>query len=310
MKTRSSQTTGSGSQESALPAQAIAATGEQPLFRGLMAVAAGFSSRQSGSLRRTPDTASQAWMIYCVSGGGWCSAGSRLEAVRKGDLLVVPPETMFACSAHSSTPWTIYWVRATGALLHEYLRELTARRAMTVLRVGEDPQLIRLFNEIRQSLQRGTKFATLLRASHGLAYLFSFLIQKRCETPTEDSDTVQKVAEAIIDMSERLADPLRVAALARSANLSRAYFREIFKAQTGCSPREYLHLLRIHRACEFLRTTTLPIKEIASRVGYRDPFHFSRQFKAFKGLSPSQYRTPWAERRDPRQMSRQTSEIK
>jgi AraC-like DNA-binding protein len=34
----------------------------------------------------------------------------------------------------------------------------------------------------------------------------------------------------------------------------------------------------------------LNVKEIATRLGYQDQFHFSRQFKAFQGASPSEYR--------------------
>jgi AraC family transcriptional regulator, arabinose operon regulatory protein len=285
------ETTLGRSQECAVPERVVAAAGhEHPLLRALLAAGAGFSSRQTGPLPHPPNSCSQAWMIYCVKGGGWCEAGGRLQAVHKGDLLVLPPETPFACGAHASTPWTIHWACAKGMLLPEYLRELAADGRMALLRIGEDPQIIRLFNEILQSLQRGTSFANLLQASHALAYLLSCLIQRCRESSPQDSDTVQKVAEAIIYMSERLAEPLRVTALAHLASLSPAYFGELFKAQTGCSPRDYLHLLRIHRACQLLQTTTLTIKEVATRVGYQDPFHFSRQFKAFEGLSPSEYR--------------------
>ena len=51
-------------------------------------------------------------------------------------------------------------------------------------------------------------------------------------------------------MSEHLDQP-RVSALAALANLSPAHFTVLFKEQTGCCPRDYLHLLRIHRACQF-----------------------------------------------------------
>ena len=100
----------------------------------------------------------------------------------------------------------------------------------------------------------------------------------------------QKVAEAIIYMSEHLDQPMRVSALAALANLSATHFSVLFKEQTGCSPRDYLHLLRIHSACQLLRTSNLNVKEIAARLGYQDQFHFSRKFKAFSGVPPSLYR--------------------
>jgi AraC-like DNA-binding protein len=81
-----------------------------------------------------------------------------------------------------------------------------------------------------------------------------------------------------------------MSALAALANLSQAHFSVLFKEQTGCSPRDYLHLLRIHRACQLLRDPALSVKEVATRLGYQDQFHFSRQFKAFQGMSPSEYR--------------------
>jgi AraC-like DNA-binding protein len=178
-----------------------------------------------------------------------------------------------------------------GALLPDYLEELTAGAHAPLLRVGEDPQMLRLFNEILHSLQRGTGLAELLRASYTLAHLLAVLIEKRCgNCAPADADTIQRVAEAIIHMSEHLNEPIRVSALAQSASLSPAYFSELFKQQTGCAPRDYLHLLRIHRACQLLRTTGLSIKQISARLGYQDQFHFSRQFKAFQGLSPTEYR--------------------
>jgi AraC family transcriptional regulator, transcriptional activator of pobA len=48
--------------------------------------------------------------------------------------------------------------------------------------------------------------------------------------------------------------------------------------------------LRIHHACQMLGSEKLSVKEIAARLGYQDPFHFSRRFKAFQGVSPTEYR--------------------
>ena len=93
-----------------------------------------------------------------------------------------------------------------------------------------------------------------------------------------------------IDYLELPIQTLKVGALAAFCNLSAAHFTVVFKQETGCSPRDYLNLLRIHRACEWLQGTSLPMKEIAARLGYQDPFHFSRRFKEFQGVSPTEYR--------------------
>jgi AraC-like DNA-binding protein len=120
--------------------------------------------------------------------------------------------------------------------------------------------------------------------------MLAILIEQRSSSSEPDLSTSRKVADAIIFMSEHLHEPVKVSALARLANLSSTYYSGLFKEQTGCAPRDYLHLLRIHRACQLLRETELSIKQIAARVGYQDPFHFSRQFKTFHGVSPTEFR--------------------
>jgi len=280
-----------GEQQVLLPAAAIkAALRDHPLLHGLLAVGAGYAPRAAGHLRRPPQDISGALLVYCVKGGGWCELAGQLHTVRPGDLLVLPPDVPHTCGAHVSNPWTIHWALAAGGNIREYLNELGVSAKAPMVWMGDDLQLARLFNEVVRTLAQGATFLNLLHASHALAHLLAVMIRHRHEQTRDTSDSVQKVAEGIIYMSEHLDQPMRVSALAALANLSPAHFSMLFKEQTGCSTRDYLHLLRIHRACQLLRTSTLNVKEIASRLGYQDQFHFSRQFKAFQGVSPSDYR--------------------
>ena len=56
------------------------------------------------------------------------------------------------------------------------------------------------------------------------------------------------------------------------------------------TPKEYLMNVRIEKACEFLSYTNLGIKEIALSIGFDDQMYFSRVFKKYKRLNPSEYR--------------------
>jgi AraC-like ligand binding domain/Helix-turn-helix domain len=68
-----------------------------------------------------------------------------------------------------------------------------------------------------------------------------------------------------------------------------------YLSELGVSTRASLvrmgeDLLRIHRSRQLLRSSAQNVKEIATRLGYQDQFHFSGQFKAFQGVSSSEYR--------------------
>ena len=78
--------------------------------------------------------------------------------------------------------------------------------------------------------------------------------------------------------------------LAEEAGLSRAAFARNFSASVGEPPHSYLTRWRMGIAAQLLERTDLRLGEIASRVGYRSEFSFSRAFKLARGVSPIHYR--------------------
>jgi AraC-like DNA-binding protein len=291
MAERGPRPTGAGAQQRlVLPAPIIHSVWHRPLVSGLLATGAGYFPKTAGLLWRQPAGTDQLGLLYCVKGAGWCEVNGKRHNVRPGDLVVLPPRAPCACGATDPHPWTLHLAEAIGTQVPEYIRELGASPEHPIVWVGEDLQLVFLFNEVRQTLGRGFAFLQLLRASHALAYLLALLIQHRRERSRDAGEGLEKVARCIIYMSEHLDQPLKVSHLSALANLSPAHFTALFKQQTGSAPRDYLHLLRMHRACQWLTGGNLSLKEIAGSLGYQDQFHFSRKFKAFSGLAPSEYR--------------------
>jgi len=82
-----------------------------------------------------------------------------------------------------------------------------------------------------------------------------------------------------------------VQSLAHACHLSRAAFARRFTALTGQPPLAYLTWWRMTIAARMLRTSGLPLQEIAGRVGYGTEFAFSKAFKRELGVSPSRFRS-------------------
>ena len=78
--------------------------------------------------------------------------------------------------------------------------------------------------------------------------------------------------------------------LAQEAALSRAAFARNVSTSVGEPPHTYLTRWRMGITAQLLEETDLRLSEIASRVGYRSEFSFSRAFKLARGVSPIQYR--------------------
>jgi len=69
-----------------------------------------------------------------------------------------------------------------------------------------------------------------------------------------------------------------------------SYLSYFFKEQTGENFIDYLNKVRIEKAKELLKDSSMSLSEIASQVGYSNAGYFNRIFKKIVGITPGQYR--------------------
>jgi AraC-like DNA-binding protein len=79
-------------------------------------------------------------------------------------------------------------------------------------------------------------------------------------------------------------------ALARQVGMALSTLRRRFRKHAGTPLHRYILELRMSKARQMAGNTDLPFKDIAERLGYDNPFYFSRQFHKFHGVPPGTYR--------------------
>ena len=99
------------------------------------------------------------------------------------------------------------------------------------------------------------------------------------------------VAEALAYIRQEFASSdLSLDAVAEHCGVSSAYMSRLFKRRMGTGYIDYVTQLRMAEAKNLLRGTTLPVAEIATRVGYINASSFRKKFKMITGRSLSEYR--------------------
>ena len=59
--------------------------------------------------------------------------------------------------------------------------------------------------------------------------------------------------------------------------------------KAGLNFNEMISESRYRHACDKLRNNNMPVSEVAKLLGYSDPAHFSRAFRRWSGVSPSEF---------------------
>jgi AraC family transcriptional regulator len=97
----------------------------------------------------------------------------------------------------------------------------------------------------------------------------------------------KRVAEFI---EEHLSEEISLATLAELADLSRFHFARAFRQSFGVPPHRYHMDRRMARARNLLQRSALPVTQIGLQIGFRETSSFTRAYRRFAGVTPSEFR--------------------
>jgi transcriptional regulator GlxA family with amidase domain len=96
--------------------------------------------------------------------------------------------------------------------------------------------------------------------------------------------------EAVAIVSREYGSDLALDDVAHRVASSRRQLQRAFAEIGDTSFREHLTRVRMERAAELLASSGLAVRDVAQRVGYRQPAQFAKAFRRRHGVAPSQYR--------------------
>lgn len=108
---------------------------------------------------------------------------------------------------------------------------------------------------------------------------------------SEKPDSSFVIWEMRKTIGENFSSPdLDIGILARRFGMSPVYLGRLFQEQTGMKVTDYIQEKRLRFACEELRHSVKPVREIARLAGYRDAGYFNKVFRRSIGMTPGEYR--------------------
>ncbi|XZM34304.1 AraC family transcriptional regulator [Clostridium perfringens] len=228
---------------------------------------------------------------YVTKGYGTFKFNGKVFNLKQGDIFILLKGMQVEYVASIDDPWEYYWIGFSGSNANEYLNRtsITNSCVANCKENSKIPQIILNMCEISKTYNPSKSDDILL-----LKELYSLLYALIEEFPKpfeyKDKELHTYIQDALNFINSNYMHSITVQEIADYVNLSRSYLYKMFIKNLGISPQRYLINLRMYKATLLLKSTKLPIGEVASSVGYSDSLLFSKTFSKHFSMSPLNYR--------------------
>ena len=228
---------------------------------------------------------------YVTKGYGTFKFNGKVYNLKQGDIFILLKGMQVEYVASIDDPWEYYWIGFSGSNANEYLNRtsITNSCVANCKENSKIPQIILNMCEISKTYNPSKSDDILL-----LKELYSLLYALIEEFPKpfeyKDKELHTYIQDALNFINSNYIHSITVQEIADYVNLSRSYLYKMFIKNLGISPQRYLINLRMYKATLLLKSTKLPIGEVANSVGYSDSLLFSKTFSKHFSMSPLNYR--------------------
>ncbi len=234
-----------------------------------------------------------------LSGEEECQVSGKTQRFSAGDLVLINPQQVHTGNQTANAQLeyvSLYVDRQVVERLANEWGSATSSPEFTVVKAASQPELVARLVDLLGLVREPATSDGELSIDGALAQVvmlafeeFSNLRQPMLRSTNRVGHRkIARCVEYIRSLDVNAPTPT-LEKLAEVAELSKYHFLRQFTQVVGMTPGAYLRTLRLCNAARKLRTTDLPILEIARSVGFADHPSFSRAFARHMGMTPSEW---------------------
>lgn len=226
-----------------------------------------------------------------------------MEIMRLSKKYHMKPGYVFLCSPNFQHSYTGNGVYARYSInfsqrfmetyfTHSFYRKLTKCFTSEVIRLNEEEQkrFIDLFELMIKDYAEGGIYPLQLANIMDMLDRASERQQENHILPENTSKETAAIVNVIIYINSNYRTIKSIDEVAQACFISKSYLCHIFKKEYDMTVMEYLKRVRIRHACEMLATSDKTFTLIATKLGFADISHFTKNFKKIMGCTPREYR--------------------
>lgn len=219
--------------------------------------------------------------FYLSEGEVLTEAGGESLLLRKDTMLIIPP----------NVPYAVKWYDNVDAMMGGFEESFLLDPSYQLLHTHKAELININTDDVALMSAMMQKLSVQPSKPHIVQYALDFILKLLNETMDSTTHESDSLAVRFIDeVFNRSEVPEGVNRYAEQLGVSPNHLNKVVKAHTGRTALEWIQVSRLNYAKYLLRDTTLPIIDVAARVGLFDQSYFSRFFKKHTGLSPMGYR--------------------
>lgn len=269
-----------------LPTESFQEYVEHPQVRRLYLTDVGYFPHARYHYRERKEGIEEYIFIFCMEGSGTIIVKDKKYTLRENQAFCIPCFQGHSYYAHDEDPWSILWVHFKGEDTRYF--PLTKCQVRSFSSQDTADRMHFLFVSLFQALDDHYTLGNFIYLSQTLSLILAEAYDR--EQGQSVLEQNKHVTDVVRYMYRHLEENLTLEQIGEEFSLSKSYLNAIFQKHTQHSPMDFFIHLKMKRSCRLLRTTDLPVYEVAQKMGYADPYYFSRIFRKIVGISPRQYR--------------------